>query len=668
MNATAAEMPDNPSRNPFAGAGNAEMAAAVKRIGPAAAGFALPILLILYLAFQGGGYHQGVRSEVGLVVWWIVAVGCICAVLPVVKPTRQGLVALGFMFILALWTALSLIWTDSTGRTFLEIGRVATLLGVLVLATLAMGRESLRRTLLGVLFAISIVAVFALASRFEPGWFPNVQASSLLDESSNRLFYPLGYWNGLGTLCAIGIPLAVAAASRARWTLTRSVAAAAIPLLCLTIFYTYSRAGMFAAIVGGLIVLMLAPGRLAMMPNFVPGMFGAGILIVAANQRSELADSPIGTHASEGGEMLAMTLVVCLGVAFIQAAFSVAQKQDFFPSLRPSRNQTLVACALGLVFLLVVSVAINAPGRASDGWNEFRQPGSVQEIGADRLQSFSGNNREQFWDAAIDEFKSEPVTGRGSGSFEFWSNRSPETNGFVRDAHSLYLEILGELGIVGLILLLGLFGCIFGTGVWLSFSGRSEGRRQLVAGATAGFAAFAVAAGVDWSWEMTVLPVSAFLLGAAVLSPDALSRASRSESRFVGMRLNKPLLAGVVGISLACMAVTVSILGGSDLMNESHSAFGDGEPAVALEKAKDAASIQPYASEPKVQEAQILASLNDKEGALAAVQEATDLDPLNWRPWLVRAQISAQAGHVPESLKAFRTARSLNPNSLLFSQ
>ena len=43
--------------------------------GEAAAGYALPFLLVTYLALKGGGYDAVVRSEIGIAAWWIVLLG-----------------------------------------------------------------------------------------------------------------------------------------------------------------------------------------------------------------------------------------------------------------------------------------------------------------------------------------------------------------------------------------------------------------------------------------------------------------------------------------------------------------------------------------------------------------------------------------------------------------
>ena len=68
------------------------------------------------------------------------------------------------------------------------------------------------------------------------------------------------------------------------------------------------------------------------------------------------------------------------------------------------------------------------------------------------ILSAGSSGRWQQWGSAIDEFESAPGLGRGAGSYEAWWAQHGTLQGFVKDAHSLYLESLGELGIVGFLL------------------------------------------------------------------------------------------------------------------------------------------------------------------------------------------------------------------------
>ena len=58
---------------------------------------------------------------------------------------------------------------------------------------------------------------------------------------------------------------------------------------------------------------------------------------------------------------------------------------------------------------------------------------------------------------ALHAFKAHPIDGTGAGTFAFWW-WSHDGDEFLRDAHSLYLEELGEQGIVGGVLILTFVG------------------------------------------------------------------------------------------------------------------------------------------------------------------------------------------------------------------
>jgi hypothetical protein len=81
----------------------------------------------------------------------------------------------------------------------------------------------------------------------------------------------------------------------------------------------------------------------------------------------------------------------------------------------------------------------------------------------------------------------------------------------VRDAHSLYVEALSELGPVGLVLTVLLVIVPVAAAI------RRRGD-PVVAVAGAAFVVFAVHAGLDWDWEMPVVTLSGLGCAAAVLA------------------------------------------------------------------------------------------------------------------------------------------------------
>src|SRR5262249_46756565 len=139
------------------------------------------------------------------------------------------------------------------------------------------------------------------------------------------------------------------------------------------------------------------------------------------------------------------------------------------------------------------------------------------------LLSVGSSGRWQQWGSAVDEFESAPALGKGAGSYEAWWAQHGTLRGFVKDAHSLYLESFGELGIVGFLLIAGAFvtGIIAGVRRVVARAGEE---RLALAAVLAGFVAYVVAAGIDWMWEMTVVSVVGIaLLGLLTSGETAVS-------------------------------------------------------------------------------------------------------------------------------------------------
>ena len=488
-----------------------------RELGPLIAGWVLPFVLIVYLALKGGGYSSVVHGQVGVAAWWFVLLGALIGVLPAARVRPVAWLALGLASAFAVWTALGIGWSESAGRSVAELGRVAAYFGVFALALAVQGRDGLRRMVGAVAAAIAVVGLVALLSRLHPEWFPPDDTVRVL-RLKDRLSYPLNYWNGLAALMAIGLPLALALAAGARTLITRALAGAAVPLLALTTLYTLSRGGIAAAAIGVVAVIALSPRRLAMMPTLLAVGGGTAILLAGALQRGELSDGARTAIAhAQGDEMLAMTLVVCAGVALIQVAIALADRHGLGPRPSVSRPATAAMLAGAAVVALAVGLAAGVPGEISDRWEVFKQPGTPGG-GIERLESAQGSFRYQAWGSALDANATDPLTGIGPGTFEFWWAQEREVDTFIRDAHSLYLEMLGELGIVGLVLIVGMIGTVLIAGSRGAFSGDHDAR-AMCAAATAGCISFAVAAAVDWAWELAVLPIVFFLLSGAILGP-----------------------------------------------------------------------------------------------------------------------------------------------------
>ncbi|HEU4943997.1 MAG TPA: O-antigen ligase family protein, partial [Solirubrobacterales bacterium] len=513
----------------------------------AAASWLLAFGLVVYLGLEGGGYDPLVHDQVGIAVWWVALVGVAVGALPRRRPPELAWIALGLLAAFAAWTALSLDWTESTARTSADLARVVTYLGVFALAIFTRVSRESHQLVSAVAAGIAVVSLAALLSRLHPAWFPDADQTALfIDDSRERLSYPLNYWNGLAALVAIGIPLLIHIATEARTVVVRALAAAVLPAMMLTILFTLSRGGIAAAVLAVGVFIALAPDRLPKALTLLVCGTGGALLIAFAAQRDALREGLLdATARQQGDEMLWIAIVVCLLVGGVQAAISLALVNGKRPRwAQVSRRHSLAGLAVAALLLLFAAAAVGAPGRASDGWDEFKR-GGAPGSGTSRLSSVAGQSRYQFWSAAVDENATKPLTGTGSGTFELWWARNGTTDETVRDTHSLYLQTLGELGIVGLLLLAAFLVAVLGGGARQLLRTDASQRSQLAA-ALAGCVAFCLTAVVDWMWQLPVLSVAMLLLASALICAGPGGGARRA--------LSVPARVGFAVVAVAAVA------------------------------------------------------------------------------------------------------------------
>jgi hypothetical protein len=575
--------------------------------------------LVAFLGVEGGGYDPLIHDQVGIGLWWVLLVGVLVGALPRVGPSRLALIALGMLAAFVVWMALSLIWTESAERTAADLARALTYLGVFSLALFVRAPRETQRLVSAVAAAIALIGL-------------------------------------LRALLAIGFPLLLQISAAAKTAVARALAAAAMPALALAIFFTLSRASIAAAAVAVLVFVLVSDDRAPKLLTLVLTGLGGGILIALAAGRDELRHGLTDSAAhSQGDELLLIGLLVCGAIALIHGAVSQLLISGRRPAWTvPSRELSIVAVGALVVVLAIGAVAADAPGRASNAIDEFKGGGNAG-TGTSRLNSFAGESRYALWKSAIDESKTAPLIGTGSGTFEFWWDRDAAGTEAVHDAHSFYLQTLGELGIVGLLLLLGFVALVLGGGTVATLRA-GPGERSQLAAALAGCVAFFLAAAVDWTWQIPALPAAALVMAAAPLSG--------AEER---LRRLPPRLVLAAGALVAIVAIAVP-LASTSLIRDSESAVRSGDLGTALADARSAENVQPDAATPRLQQALVLEIEGDLPAAAQAARAATERESTNWRTWLVLSRIEAERGRVDPALAAYRKAKSLNPLSPLFDR
>ena len=615
-------------------------------------------------------------------VWWLLIGAVGLALLPLARPPRLALAAGGLLAAFALLTGLSLIWADSAEKAFAEFDRVLLYLGVFMLAVTAGTRANARRWRDGIALGLVAVAALALASRLFGDLTGDQSLASLLPEASERLSYPVDYWNGLAILVGLAFPLILASAIAQRRSPVRGVVLAPVPALVAVIYLASSRGGAATGAVGTLLFVALTNRRLAALAATAIAGLGSAAVILVLQARPQLVDGPLDSSAaaSQGKSAAILIALACGGAGLLYAIGS-----RFAPRLRVQPSAVLRR-GFAVAGVAAVAVAIIAANPA-ERFERFKEPprtqtGGQQGFTESHLLSGGGSGRWQFWSAAFDEYKTRPALGRGAGSYEAWWSEHGTLPYFVRDAHSLYVETLGELGLVGLALLTSALACgLIAAAVRLR---RSTGElRSSTAAFAAAFTAFALGAAIDWAWELTVVGVIGILClgllcGPATQLPGAsqppVVRARRARPgrarRYIAApklrRLAPRAVFVLAGIAIL-LALAIPLLAQNEL-HASQKAAARGDSQSALEAALAARGLQSWASSPHLQLALIEEETGDLRSARAAIAEAIDRDRSDWRLWLVSARLEAKSGRAASARRSLREARQLNPRSPLLAR
>jgi len=624
-------------------------------------------LAVFWLGFDGGTYELESRATLAIAVWWGILLAVVLGLWPLVTPPRGAILTGGLIAVFALFAGASIAWAESAERAFTEFNRAALYLGIFLVAVCAGTRGNVGRWLDGFAIGVTAVGLLALASRCFPDALPSGDVPEFLPAALTRLSYPVEYWNGLGILVALAVPLLLRAATTRHHPAWRGLALAPLPAFAAVFYFTSSRGAFATALVAVIAFLVLTPRRwpAAAAVALAGAASAASILIVT--RQDALVNDPLGPAAADEGRSVALLiLLLSAGVALAYAA-----GVRLVPVRLRIPSALGWATALAAVAAAIVVVAASHPIERFEAFKGPPVPFAEEDFIRAHLLSGNGSGRWQFWGAALDQWQEAPLAGQGSGSYEAWWAQQGTLVTFIRDAHSLYLEALGELGVVGFVLVLGTFvaGVVIGLRRLLAAEGEE---RLILATLLAAFLAYTVAAGIDWMWELTVvsavgIATLGFLTGPATAAsgrprlladPDPGER--RSRRRFA---------AGVAAVAagwLIICAQAIPFL--ADIkISDSQAAANRGDGAQALEDATAARNLQPWAASPYLQ----LALVDEAGGQIAAagdaIQQAIERDPLDWRLWLVAARIQTKAGNILEARRSLDRAAELNPRSPLFA-
>lgn len=615
-------------------------------------GVLLPAVLVLALAYDGGGYSVESRGSWAIATWWAVALGVVLGWWPSLARSPGAKAVVVFLTAFALLTLASGLWSTNNAESFAEFTRVSFYIGAFLLVLQAAPRVPAHRIGDGLAIGVAAVVAVALASRISPRILSDERIEETLPAAAGRLSYPLGYWNGLAILAALAVPLLLRASASPGHPVRRALAAAPLPPIVATIYLASSRGGMATAAIGAAVFLALSRFRWSVVAALVAAATGSALVVAALVSQSQFVNEP--TSASTSARM-SIGLVLLLG-CFISSALHAAFTRVFARVSAPPRA---FGIALATTAGALAIVAVTAAGPA-ERLRAFKRPPAEDTAGSDEilshLVSAGGSGRWQFWEAALDAWDERLLLGHGAGSYEAWWAQHGTLHVFVRDAHSLYLETLAELGAVGLGLLVATAASVLVASVSRRRRHSADRAADAVAAATAVVIAYAFAAGIDWVWELPVLALIAFTCLAVMLTPTV----SASAAKGTWARAALAAIAIVVVVAQAVPYLSQTRI------RESQAAVAGGDSVAALAAARAARDIQPWAPEPWLQLALVHEQRGELQPARRAIARATSEDRDDWRLWLVAARLETKLGKIPQARMSLERAIRLNPRSPLF--
>jgi len=642
-----------PSHGPPGGASRSSGA----RLEQTAALFA-PIALIVGLALSGGGFDVTDRHIAGLAVW-LVVVGLL--VLGAASRARLGwplYSAAGLFGCLALLSAISSLWSGSVELSVIEADRALVYLAFFLAAFLIAQTDQRReRFAEGIAIGVTIVVLIALGSRLLPHVLEFTEGLG----HGPRLRYPLGYWNANGAMCGIAVAMLLWLSRGSRWAPLRWAAVAAMPAVMLTLYFTYSRGGVLALAIGALCVVALSRDRLWMLATLAIAALGALPALIAVPRNHSLADSVSSQASVDQG--VTVLLILLAGTAVSLALFALlrgVEARDGPGTRRAvelSRDPAVLRGAAIALGVAVVAAALLFGGRA---WDDFSSSDiAFPEDPAQHFSDLSSAGRHDFWRVAVDAFGEKPVLGHGAGTYEFSWDQLRSINLDVIDAHSLYLEAFAELGAIGGLIVLALFGSILWIGI-SAWRGASRRHRETYAALLAALLVFAVGVAFDWFWEIAALG-AVFCLAAGALAAARCEQLSPAPPDAGGPDRRFGLALG--GVALAWIAA-IALIGPLLVEREiraSQRAVAAGDIIGAVDHADTARSIEPWAASPYLQLGLIAERQGEYDLAIERLSQAIEREDGNWELYALRSRAEAAAGDADAARADLERARELNP-------
>jgi tetratricopeptide (TPR) repeat protein len=594
-------------------------------------------IAVVATAAPHGSYFPSSWGWASLAFLWAGAIGL--AVRRTVSLSRLEVAYLVAWLALLAWIAASLLWSPTVTHTMYEVERTIIYVSF-AFALAVVGRRSVQALLPALLAGIVAVAAYALATRLLPE-----RVGTFDSFVGYRLSEPLGYWNALSAFVAIGIVVAVGLAAHARSITLRALSAASLVLLFPVLYFTFGRAGWIAVASGLAAAIVVDPRRLRLVTTLLVTLPWPALALWRAYESPSLTTQYSALEdASEEGARLAVTIgVLAVVSAAVMTGYALlADRVTVGRGVRRMYAAVLVLALVGCIAGVIAAYGgpVDSARRALDSIRQSSP--NVTGDQTKRLFSLSAHHRLEIWESALEDARANPALGSGAGTFERWWLEHRDVGHKVRDAHSLYLETLAELGPGGLALLVAVIALPLAAAV------RAR-RHPLVIPALAGFVALVVHAGVDWDWEFPAVFVAGLTCAGVLLLVD---RAERPHL-LLGARMRACLLVGAGALAVLSFVTLTS----NRYLGEAGAALNRTDGPEAARAAARAETWAPWSTDALERQADAALLEGDLDRARQFYTRAIAKDSGDWELWLGLALASKGDAR----RQAFRPAEALNP-------
>jgi tetratricopeptide (TPR) repeat protein len=640
---------DQPSRPPARRRTN-ELAARV------AGALVVALLVILGL---GSGVSALADGFYDLTVWGPICVALLAVVLALAvtaggRPRFVPVLAVGGLVAMWLWSWVSSGWAESTDEALVTAGRWALYAAMLTALLLLMRSERDRwLPLAGATAGVLAVALYILVRMLDG------DAGALFD--SGRLENPLGYVNGQAGYFLLAFWPCVAVAEQAGSKLLAGLGAAGGVILGALLVLSQTRAVLPAVALSAVVMLAVVPGR----PRRVWVLAAIGLGLLAISQplldvyresKGNLAPDP---DLVEDAARLTLLAAAVVGAAWaaVQAALDRLGRSGPSAGAALRRGEAVLAGGVIVLALVAGTAALGDPvERVREQYDDF-----VNLRGDERSETrflSGGGNRYDYWRVAWIEFKDAPLRGQGAGNYDRLYFTERRTSEDIRQPHSLPLQVLAELGLVGSLALLAFLGAVLAA-LWRQAraAGESTARRSVAVAAGGAFVAWLTHTSVDWLHNLPGVTGVALCAVAALVAPWT---SGPGRHRVSGARI---VAVSAVAVVVLAAAYSVGRLAVADQYRIDARDHLRSDPVEALRLANQSLAFNDNSLLALYVKSAAYARLGLYRPARGALVEATMLEPHDHLPWALLGDLAVRRGDFATARRYYRRASELNPRS-----